>query len=439
MLKRLWEDKSGNFGSMMAGALLLLMGGVGLSLDYMAMTDISAELQSATDRAALIASSSAHLSEADRIKAANISFINLSSASGTINSHFDFTEDTIIVSAQLDYKPIILGIFGHGTQSIGVTSATPNSEFSGVDVSLVLDVTGSMKGSKLANLQNSVDSFLSEFEEFDTDVRVAVVPFSQYVNIRSGGPGTTPVWVNNDGEGTSFSPAFDPVPVIAADGTSATPTDLKVWDGCVGSRLGLNNDVPEYGGLRFPAVYQDGLEGDPFGTLTRYECPEPLLPLTDNLDTVRTKVNGLSAAGRTAIPAGLMWGWRTLDERLPFPNVTTGKPRQKILVLMTDGGNTITQTPGAAYHWDNKAAPGFGDVVSRSNNLTTDICTSINTMTDITIYSIAFDINSPAVIDLVRNCAATTDRFFDADAGGSSLEDAFASIGAGLVKLRLLN
>ena len=424
---------------MMAGSVLTLFGAIGLSVDYLAMTDISSQLQAATDRAALIAASSSHLSEADRIIAANNSFLNISGGSGTVVSQYDFTEDTIVVSAQLEYNPIILGIFGHGTQTIGVSSTTPNSEFSGIDVSLVLDVTGSMNGSKLTNLQNSVDSFLDEFEEFNTDVRVAVVPFSQYVNVRNAGPGTTHVWVDNAGEGTNFSPAFDPVPLIASDGTTATPTDVKVWEGCVGSRVGLNNTVPEWGGTKFPAIYDAGLAGTPFAPLTRYNCPEAVLPLTDNLDSVRTKVNGLTASGRTFIPSGLMWGWRTLDERLPYQNLTVGKPRQKILVLMTDGGNTITQTPGAAYHWDNQGQPGFDDVVSRANNLTTDICSSIHTTTDITIYSIAFDINNPSVIDLVRNCASSVDGFFDADAGGSSLENVFASIGSSLAKIRLLN
>ena len=87
-----------------------------------------------------------------------------------------------------------------------------------------------------------------------------------------------------------------------------------------------------------------------------------------------------------------MWGWRTLDERLPYQNPTTGKPRQKILVVMTDGGNTITQTPGSAYHWDNKKVLG-NDVVNRANLQTTQICETINLTTDIIIYSIAFDLS----------------------------------------------
>ena len=438
MWKKFINDKSGNFSIMMAGSVLMLLGALGLSVDYMAMTDISDRLQAATDRAALIAAQSTHLSQEESIIAANESFadFDLESATSEIVSSYEFNNDTILVSAQLNYRPLLLGILGHGEQTVSVSSTTPNVEFGGVDVSLVLDVTGSMKGSKLVDLKNSVNGFLDEFAEFNTDVRVAVVPFSQYVNAKADG--NTPVWIDNDLEGTDFSSITDPVPIIDPTTGTEVPTITKLWDGCVGSRLAPFNVLPEYGGSRFPAVYDDGINSGPAGDLTRYYCPEPLLPLTDKFSTVRAKVNGLTAAGRTSIPPGLMCGWRTLDSRLPLVNVTTGKARRKILVLMTDGGNTIIQTPGEAYHWDNKKVLG-NDVKDRADDRTRDICDTINLTTDITIYSIAFDINSPEVIDLVKGCATQPEFFFNADDDGSSLEQAFLSISEGLTKIRLLN
>jgi len=49
MLKTFKKDISGNFSIVGATMLLGLMGAVGLSVDYMAMTDSRAQLQSATD------------------------------------------------------------------------------------------------------------------------------------------------------------------------------------------------------------------------------------------------------------------------------------------------------------------------------------------------------------------------------------------------------
>ena len=438
MWKKFINDKSGNFSMMMAGSVLMLLGALGLSFDYMAMTDMSARLQAATDRAALIAAYSTHLNQDESIIAANESFADLEFDSGTseIVSSYEFNSETIRVAAQLNYRPLFLGVLGYGEQRISVSSTTPNVEFGGVDVSLVLDVTGSMGGSKLVDLKEAVNEFLDEFAQFNTDVRVAVVPFSQYVNAKAAS--NVPVWVDNDLEGTAFSALVDPVPVIDPATGAEVPTITKLWDGCVGSRLAPYNVLPEYGGSRFPAVYDDGINSGPAHDLTRYNCPEPLLPLTNRFNTVRTKVNGLSAAGRTSIPPGLMWGWRTLDNRLPLANSTSGKARRKILVLMTDGGNTIIQTPGEAYHWDNREVLG-NDVVDRADDRTRDICDTINLTTDITIYSIAFDINSPEVIELVKGCASQPEFFFNADDDGSSLEQAFLSISEGLTKIRLLN
>jgi len=419
--------------------MLALIGGIGLSIDYMAMTDISAELQAATDRAALIAAQSSDLSEAERIESANSSFQNLEGSLGEISSSYGFDDDIITVASQVSYKPIIMGIFGHGSQTIRTSAKTPNVEFAGIDISLVLDVTGSMNGSKIVDLQAAVNSFLDEFAEFNTDVRVAVVPFSQYVNVQA--VSNVPVWVNNDLEGTAFNALSDPFPIVdPATGAvvPTTPTMTRGWDGCVGSRPSPNNVAPEYAGIAFPAVYDAGLTTGLVHDLTRYTCPEPLLLLTDKLNNVRTKVNGLTVAGRTNIPSGLMWGWRTLDSRLPIANVTTGKPRRKILVLMTDGGNTIAQSPGKAYHWDNKKTHG-PDVKNRADDQTREICDSIKLTTDITTYSIAFDINDPNVIDLVKGCASDPNLFFNAADDGTSLEQAFLSISEGLVTIRLLN
>ena len=122
-------------------------------------------MQAATDRAALIAAQSTHLSQEESIIAANESFadFDLESATSEIVSSYEFNNDTILVSAQLNYRPLLLGVLGHGEQTVSVSSTTPNVEFSGVDVSLVLDITGSMKGSKLVDLKNSVNGFLDEF------------------------------------------------------------------------------------------------------------------------------------------------------------------------------------------------------------------------------------------------------------------------------------
>ena len=76
---------------------------------------------------------------------------------------------------------------------------------------------------------------------------------------------------------------------------------------------------------------------------------------------------------------------------------------------------------------------------NRADDQTREICDSIKLTTDITTYSIAFDINDPNVLDLVKGCASDPNLFFNAADDGTSLEQAFLSISEGLVTIRLLN
>src|SRR5690606_29211798 len=55
------------------------------------------------------------------------------------------------------------------------------------------------------------------------------------------------------------------------------------------------------------------------------------------------------ASGETNIPIGLAWGWNTVSPIGPFGDgVAYGTPNyQKIIILMTDGDNTMNDTIGS--------------------------------------------------------------------------------------------
>jgi Flp pilus assembly protein TadG len=86
------------------------------------------------------------------------------------------------------------------------------------------------------------------------------------------------------------------------------------------------------------------------GTGPNYMCDSaPILPLTaieTGKSTLKTKISGLQALGSTNILEGFMWGWRTLSERAPFSEGRADdvSDNRKILVVMTDGQNTMYDT-----------------------------------------------------------------------------------------------
>ena len=469
MLKRFWENTSGNFSMMMAGSVLALMGGIGLSVDYLGMTQASANLQSAADGAVLAAALSG---EDDQQRAILIGdeVVETFRVDGLdVTTEYEFTDDSIIVRAYASYTPQIMNVFGFGNRTISAMAEAPRGGGGSLDITLVLDVTDSMDfDGKLDAMKVAVNNFIDNFEVSDGDIRVSVVPFSQYVNV--GTQYRNQTWIDNSEEGTTFPPVTDTDTdgsvctggiveescTRERDGVSYASTcnrcpggwtggvvtttvvePLREWDGCVGSRVGNKATEPQYGGTPFPAVYDDGRDGDYWHT--DYDCPAALLPLTTDLAAVRDMVDDLNADGTTYMPSGLVWGWRLLDDDVPLGMPIAGETRKKALILMTDGHNTVSQLGSDKYH--HGESDDDNSVTDDANAVTERICDNLKS-TDILVYTIAYDLPMGAdaddTKDLLSACSTEASNFFDAS-GGGNLNRAFEAIGADLIAVRLIN
>ena len=155
---------------------------------------------------------------------------------------------------------------------------------------------------------------------------------------------------------------------------------------------------------------------------------EELLPLTTDLDAVKSKINGVVASGLTYMPTGLMWGWRMLDRHQPFTE-SSSTPEDKtrnILVFLTDGYNTKSQSVDNMHNGDDRAA---------ADALTATACTKIKEA-EIEVFTITFEVIDNDARTLVRNCASDPTMYFDA-ASGSELTAAFGTIGRTILNPRL--
>ena len=480
MLKKLLNDTAGNFSIMMAGGVLALMGGIGLSVGYMAVTDQAAQMQAAVDGAALAAVLSDEDEQADIEVAADELFASLRSQGIDVESDYIFSETTITVKATSIYRPRIMSILGFGARPISVSAKVPAGGGAGLDITLVLDVTDSMdENGKLGQMQDAVNRFLNELNADGGagGVRVSVVPFSQYVNV--GVENASQPWIDNSQEGSTFPPSVQeiivtedcPVPRVpetrtrTTDGVTRTvnvnvcPVNreseqvgeniiepVKSWDGCVGSRAGNLSVQAEFNGSPFLAVYNDGNEAHTRYRGTDYACPpDAVLPLTDNIAAAQTLVGDFDTSGNTYMPSGLAWGWRTLDDGVPLGRPLSGEPRSKALVLMTDGFNTVSQRgPDADLDNDGRYHHGrlnqSSAVTDEANAVTATLCSNI-AADDIQIFTIAYEFpnggDAAAGRTLLENCA-TQGGFFDAT-NASQLNAAFTAIGESLKDIRLIN
>ena len=391
------KDTTGNFGTIAAICAIVIIGGVAAAVDIGAAVSAKQRLQDTTDQIALYAAKSLETDPAALTQSAMDYFDFNYGDSGmpVVLNSIERIGDTVNVDASTQIDTSFAVVFGYKNIDIRTVSSSTYSD-RGLDIALVLDTTGSMGqpssggGTKIETLRAAATDLI---EELDTGtpgkVRISVVPFAQYVNV---GPANLDAkWLDDSEVGDS-------------------------WTGCVGSRSGNGSEKADYKGRDFPAIPSAA-------------CNNPITPLTANLDVPKAAVGELVARGLTYMPAGLVWGWRTLEEAAPFQEAKEDKrlQRDKIIVMMTDGSNT--RAASGTTH-DSKST-------NKADRKTDSLCSGIKG-SGIQLYTIAYEVDDNKTRRLLEGCASGSDMYFNAQ-NSSDLSSAFAEIAANLSTLRLTN
>ena len=397
LCKRYLKNEDGNFGAMMGVSALALLLMVGFATDTQYLTQQQAKLQSASDAIALVAFQSGEQSEAGLQAIATDYLATIYSDEDidrvSINTLVrDGDEVRLVLAHNLDNDPA----FFIPRSDVGV-SAGSNAGNAGdrINFSLVLDTTVSMgTNGRIQALMTASNRLIDQLEAVDNDqFRVSVVPFSTHVNVGISNQNAN--WLQ-----------------VPTNGT---------WNGCVGSRLGAQALNPNFDGS--PIIGTTGT------------CARELLPLTDNLQQVRTRLNDLVPNGRTYLPAGLMWGWRTLTNSEPFTEAqatnVAGKEARKVMLFMTDGANTLKQIG------TDHGAINLAQTQAAANIQTSAVCAAAKT-DGVEIYTISLEITDATTLQLMEDCATSPAQAFDAQSE-SELVRAFEEIGRELGRLRLTN
>ena len=372
MLKTFAANRSGNFGMIAALVSIPLFGAAALTVDYVNAAGHRSNIQNAVDAAVLAAASSKKTTEKElRVVAENTLLANVTADKRdriTISSFSLSADGQVTMSVNGNLPSTFARIFQLKELDVAVVAQAQRAAGKLLEIALVLDNTYSMTGQKLADLKMATEELIKTFEdEVDLDVKIALVPFSRYVNV--GTQNRSASWLQvdpdtsktenvcyqrrpvtgksgcrtettsgmNDGVPTSGSRevcssyTYGPEETVCYDRTTSS-----TWYGCVGSRdapLDVSDTRPD---RRIPG-------------LMNQHCSAPLLTLTDNFTTIRRGVNGMVAQNETYIPAGIMWGWRVLSPQTPF---SEGEPYsddvRKFMIVMTDGSNTLS--PRHPYH-----------------------------------------------------------------------------------------
>ncbi len=250
-----------------------------------------------------------------------------------------------------------------------------------IELAMMLDVSGSMRGQKIADLRAAANDVVSILmpDDTSTKVKIGIAPYSTSVNAGAYAD-------------------------VVTGGASSD---------CVSERRGSNafTDAP-------PSVQLIGADA-------RF-CPNAVIqPLTNDKTILTGQIASLSAGGWTAGHLGVGWSyyiispnwsgiWPAESQPVPYDDGNT----IKAVILMTDGQfNTV-------YKHSN------GDSASQA----IEICNNMK-QDNIEVYAVAFQAPSSARATL-QACASGPKYYYDAQ-NGDQLRGAFQAIAMQLSKLRL--
>lgn len=427
---------------------LLLLLGVGIAIDYSKMVSTRLKLQSITDAAVLAAATSGSSDQNELQKLVD----RLAEDSGYPNVKLNVTitdANTILVDASDTHNMLILGAFDYDDRSIGASSEAPFSGMRRINMALVLDTTGSMRGERLAALKtaatNLVDVVGGENEAGNEHVKISLVPFADYVRISPDNRNKP--WLERQPDQDVTFRSFDAensvncVFSVSDSGerdvrtcdelVTTEETRFVTWFGCMGSRTDGYHNVPRFDSRRLQGFLSFGR------CSTAYNITEPL---TTDFNKINATIESLFATGRTYMPSGLIWGWRTLDPKPPFERKIKKKDEDEtnILLLMTDGANsvnlgvTIPDFNGIFHHGTNSEQ----DDKALADELTRELCGSIK-RDGIQIITVAFAVDDASTRSLLESCASSRGDYYDAS-DAAQLQSAFGDIGRGINEVRLI-
>jgi Flp pilus assembly protein TadG len=405
-------DERGATSMIFAISLFALVMMLGLAVDVARGIHTKTKVGNALDGAALAAAKSLHDS---RMSISDITALarryldtNAQINFGTIKNFEAFVDrdnSTVRLTAVADVPTTFARIGGFDHMTFPTTSVA-TFDPKGIEVSLSLDVTGSMcePCTKIDDLRSAasdmVDILMPANKTSSNKVRMALAPFAAGVNA-----------------GSYARPA----------------TNKRAPDTCVFERDGANQATdasPSAGYLK--------VAGDRGVVATPNNCPSSaeVTALDDDSSALKRAISRLRSGGSTAGHLGTAWAWYLVSPEWAsvWPSASRpvaygDKKTVKAVVLMTDG---VYNTFGGQC---DRSCSNTSAQARNSQNVAQRLCQNIKDK-DVKVYSIGFKLDDSRAENVLRDCASTALTFYRAE-NGDQLRQAFRQIAEDLLRLRL--
>lgn len=316
-----------------ASMIMLVFGGIGIDMMY---TELQRNrVQNTLDRAVLAAASLENALPPQTVVESYFNAMGMGDALDGVQVANSGASGREVVATASETLPAnflrLLGI--ENLRAEGLAAAENGSN--NIEISLVLDVSGSMAGDKIEQLRRAAKSFVSQvLAENDGTVSVSVVPYNATVNI---GPDLQAYLNLEDLHDLSHCAVFDDA---AFDTIAITPDQLL-------EQLG-----------QFDPRSTSPISGDAPYSWCRRGQEAAILPHSTDVTALHAHIDAFEAWGNTAIDLGMKWGSALLDPAMApaisamaadgrvdpavaaRPAALSDVETMKYVVLMTDGQNT---------------------------------------------------------------------------------------------------
>ncbi len=332
--------------------LMAMMGGV--AVDVMKYEATRTQLSQTLDRCTLMAASLDQRLAPQEVVEDCVAKAGLGEQLQSVVVLEGFNSRDVQAVAKADTKPFFMHMLGIDRFDAAAGSRA-EQKITDVEIALVLDVSGSMGGTKISNLRTAASKFVATMLDNDPNRRIsiAIVPYNAQVNL---GP-TLLSKFNVTAPHNALNRPFDvanhnclelPPSVFGAAGISRTVAlpQMAQSDHAYGTDTGNYYTAPTSTSYAVPN----------FGAnFCRTEANNVVRMPSQDKAQLQGWINGLTANGNTSIALGMKWGTALLDPSArsiydeyiaagqmsanlsgrPFD--TGSRDSMKVIVLMTDG------------------------------------------------------------------------------------------------------
>lgn len=426
---RFAADSRGDVAILFGLMTVVLVMLIGLAVDYGRLVNARSQTLEATDAAVLAGARALQTNggnQAAAIKVAQAFYnqavqsrISVVPQSDTINFAVTDSGTAVISNGNAQISTPFMSVAGVKTLPLlhadgsdyakAVLAVGGNAELN-LEVSMMLDITGSMKGQKLTDMKAAASDLVNIVvwkDQSKFTSKIAIVPF-----------------------------AYD-VRLPAAAFKKATGTTTTTYP-CVVERTGTQkytDAAPQSG--QYVMVHNTSSTKNnktTYSPTCDVAATAEVLPLTSDKTSLLAKITGLATAGSTAGHIGTAWAWYMLAPNWTSLWASSSTPAaygtdklKKIAVLMTDGEyNTQYTTNGV---------PDDSSSLTKCPNAANAVCSSAQAVSQCTamkakgieVYTVGFQLDNQTAIDTLKSCATDINHFYNSTTG-DALKAAFRDI-----------